>query len=44
MINKLYEEIVKNYPDSEQARKAKERLAALKQSDESQKQQQEKQQ
>lgn len=26
----LYEEIVKNYPDSEQAKKAKERLAALK--------------
>jgi outer membrane protein assembly factor BamD (BamD/ComL family) len=35
----LYEEIVKKYPDSEQARKAKERLTALKQSDAGQKQQ-----
>ena len=26
----LYEEIIKNYPDSEQAQKAKERLAELK--------------
>jgi outer membrane protein assembly factor BamD (BamD/ComL family) len=35
----LYEEILKKYPDSEQGRKAKERLAALKQSDSGLKQQ-----
>lgn len=35
----LYEEIVKKYPASEQARKAKERLAALRQPDAGQKQQ-----
>jgi outer membrane protein assembly factor BamD (BamD/ComL family) len=35
----LYEEIVKKYPDSEQARKAKERLAALTQPDAGKKQQ-----